>query len=152
VRLGPSRWLAAAVVTAHGAALAAAAVALPAAAAAIVAAGLALSAFEHARRSLHRSPLAIAGLELDADGRVAVAGPAGLWEDARVLDAAVPAPWLALLVVRDASGRRRTALVLPDAVAADAFRRLRVWLRWRVPAGAQSPPGAQTARNEAASR
>jgi len=136
VRLGPSRWLAAAVLAGHAAALAAAAAALPVPAAGIVAAGLALSAVEHVRRALLRSPLAIAEFELEADGRVAVAEPAGHWAAARVLDAAVPAPWLAVVVLRDALDRRRTAIVLPDAVEADAFRRLRVWLRWRPPPAA----------------
>jgi len=146
VRLGPSRWLAAAVLAGHAAALAAAAAALPSPAAEIVAAGLALSAFEHVRRALHRSPLAIAALELDADGRVAVAGPSGSWSAARVLDAAVPAPWLAVVVLRDALDRRRTAVVLPDGVDADAFRRLRVWLRWRPPPAATGTAGNNPTR------
>jgi toxin CptA len=140
VRLGPSRRLAAAVLGAHAAALGAALVALPAAAGAIVAAGLALSAFEHVRRALHRSPLAIAGLELGPDGAIAVAGPLDAWAPAEVLSAAVPAPWLAVLVVRDGRGRRRSAVVLADGVEPDAFRRLRVWLRWRSPA-AVDPDG-----------
>jgi toxin CptA len=133
VQLGPSRWLAATVIVAHAAALAAAVAGLPAPAAAIVAAGLAASAVEHVRRALHRSPLAVAALELDADGGAAVAGPAGDWSPARVADAAVPVPWLAVLSLRDALGRRRTAVVLPDSLAPEPFRRLRVWLRWRPP-------------------
>ena len=136
VELGPSRWLAAAVVLAHAAALAAAVAGLPAPSAAIVAAGLLLSAFEHVRRALQRSPLAVAGLELDARGGVAVADPANEWAPARLLDAAVPAHWLAVVRLRDAAGRRRTAVVLPDAVGEEPFRRLRVWLKWR-------PPGPQ---------
>jgi toxin CptA len=133
VQLGPSRWLAATVIVAHAVALAAAVAGLPAPAAAIVAAGLAASAVEHVRRALHRSPLAVAALELDADGGAAVAGPAGDWSPARVADAAVPVPWLAVLSLRDALGRRRTAVVLPDSLAPEPFRRLRVWLRWRPP-------------------
>jgi toxin CptA len=133
VQLGPSRWLAAAVAVAHAAALAAACVSLPAPAAALVAAGLALSAIEHVRRALQRSPLAVAGLELDAGGAAAVAGPGSDWSPARLLDAAVPVSWLAVVSLRDSLGRRRTAVVLPDALASEAFRRLRVWLRWRFP-------------------
>jgi toxin CptA len=135
VELGPSRWLAATVIVAHAGALAAAVGGLPAPAAAIVAAGLAASVVEHVRRALHRSPLAVAGLELDAGGGVAVAGPGSEWSSARLVDAAVPAPWLAVVSLRDGLGRRRTAVVLPDSLAPEAFRRLRVWLRWR-------PPGA----------
>jgi hypothetical protein len=134
VELGPSRWLAAAVIVAHAGATAAALAGLPAPAAALVAAGLAISATEHCRRALLRSPLAIAALELDDGGAAAVAGPARDWSAARLLDAAVPAPWLAVVRLRDALGRRRTAVVLPDALSPESFRRLRVWLRWR-PAG-----------------
>jgi len=141
VQLGPSRWLAAAVIVAHGAAITAAVVALPAPAAAIVAAGLAASAIEHVRRALQRSPLAVAGLELDAAGGVAVAGPADDWSPARLTDAAVPVPWLAVVRLRDALGQRRTAIVLPDTLAPEPFRRLRVWLRWR-PADAMEDRGA----------
>jgi len=133
VQLGPSRRLAATVIVAHAAALAGAVAGLPAPAAAIVAAGLAASAVEHVRRALHRSSLAVAALELDAGGGVAVAGPGGDWSPARLVDAAVPLPWLAVVSLRDALGRRRTAVVLPDSLAPEPFRRLRVWLRWRPP-------------------
>lgn len=141
VRLGPSRWLAAMVIVAHAVALAAAAVALPTPAALVVGAGLAVSAIEHVRRALQRSSLAVAGLEFDAGGGVAVAGPASDWSTARLTDAAVPAPWLAVVRLRDARGRRRTAIVLPDNLPPEPFRRLRVWLRWR-PAGAMEDHGA----------
>jgi len=141
VQLGPSRWLAATVIVAHAAALAAAIAGLPPPAAAIVAAGLAASAIEHARRALQRSPLAIAELEFDAGGGVAVAGPANDWSPARLTDAAVPVPWLAVVRLRDALGRRRTVIVLPDTLPSEPFRRLRVWLKWR-PAGAMEDRGA----------
>jgi hypothetical protein len=141
VRLGPSRWLAATVIVAHAIAVAAAAASLPAPAAAIVAAGLLASAIEHVRRALHRSPLAVAELELGAGGGVAVAGPASDWLPARLVDAAVPASWVAVVGLRDALGRRRTAVVLPDAIEPEPFRRLRVWLRWRPPAAAGGEPG-----------
>jgi toxin CptA len=129
VRLRPSRTLVAAIALAHLAA-AAAALALPGAAAAIVVAGAVVSAAWHLREALHRAPRAVAGLELGADGRVAVAGPAGDWSAARLRTAAVPASWLAVVTLQDARGRRRSAVVLPDALDRDAFRRLRVWLRW----------------------
>jgi hypothetical protein len=133
VQLGPSRRLAATVIVAHVAALGAAVAGLPPPAAAIVAAGLAASAVEHVRRALLRSPVAVAALELDAAGGVVVAGPGGDWLPARLTSAAVPLPWLAVLSLRDALGRRRTAVVLPDSLAPEPFRRLRVWVRWRPP-------------------
>ncbi len=141
MRLRPSRTLAAAIVLAHLAALAAAVAALPGAAAAVVAAGVALSALGHLREALHRAPQAVAELELTADGRVAVAGPAGDWLTARLRSVAVPVPWLAVVTLRDALGQRRAAVVLPDALDREAFRRLRVWLRWGTAAG---PAGADS--------
>jgi toxin CptA len=133
--------LAAAIVLTHLTAAAAAVVALPAAAAAVVTAGVALSAIGHLRAALQRAPHAVAGLELTVNGRVAVAGPSGDWLTARVRSAAVPVPWLAVVTLRDALGQRRAAVVLPDALDREAFRRLRVWLRWGTaigPAGAES--------------
>ena len=102
---------------------------------------LAVSAIEHVRRALQQSSLAGTGLEFAAGGGVAVAGPASDWSTARLTDAAVPAPWLAVVRLRDARGRRRTAIVLPDNLPPEAFRRLRVWLLWR-PAGVVEERGA----------
>jgi hypothetical protein len=45
--------------------------------------------------------------------------------------AAVPAGWLAILIARDGSGSSRSAVILPDALDPEPFRRLRVMLRWR---------------------
>ena len=141
VRLRPSRALAAAIVIAHLAALGAAVIGLPLAAAGIVAGGLALSATEHVRRALLRTPLAVAALAFSADGSVAVAGPDGDWCSASLRRAAVPAAWVAVVAIRDGLGRRRATVVLPDALDREAFRRLRIWLRWRTavaPAAASS--------------
>jgi toxin CptA len=133
--------LAAAIVLAHLAAAAAALVTLPGPAAAVVAAGIALSAVVQLRAALQRSPEAVTGLELTADGGVAVAGPTGEWTGAQLRTAAVPAAWLAVVTLRDGEGRRRPVVVLPDALDPEAFRRLRVWLRW-APVG--DPPGTDS--------
>jgi hypothetical protein len=130
VTLRPSRSLASAIVVAHGIAIAAAFVGLPASAAVIVAAGLGLSVAHHLRLALHRSSLAVAGLEFMAHGGIAVAGPAGDWSPATLRSAAAPVPWLVALTMRDALGRKRVVCVLPDAADADALRRLRVRLAW----------------------
>jgi hypothetical protein len=115
----------------HLLALAAAATGLPAGAAAVAAVGLALSAFHHVRLAMHRSPLAIAGIEFSPAGHLALADPSGTWLSAEMRRAAVPAGWLAVLTARDANGRSRSAVILPDAIEPEAFRRLRVWLKWR---------------------
>jgi hypothetical protein len=131
VALRPSRAVAGAVALGHAAALAAAAVGLPPAAAAVVAAGLALSAVHHLRLVLHLAPEAVAAVEFGPDGRCSVAGPGGEWQDAVVCAAAVPAGWIAVLLLRDARGAKRPVVVVPDGADRDGFRRLRVWLRWR---------------------
>jgi toxin CptA len=143
VWLRPSRTLAATIAVAHLAAAAAAVLALPGAAAAVVVAGVALSAIAQLRDALHRGPRSITGLELAADGRVAVADPARQWATARLQTAAVPVPWLAVVALRDARGHRRSAVVLPDALDREAFRRLRLWLRWGAP-----PPQAPDSPND----
>lgn len=137
--LRPSRTVAGAVVVGHAAALAAASVGLPPLAAAVVAAGLALSAVHHLRLVLHLAPEAVAALEFGPEGRCAVAGPGGAWQEAAVCAAAVPASWIAVLVIRDSRGTKRPVVVVPDGADRDGFRRLRVWLRWR--AAADGVPG-----------
>jgi toxin CptA len=133
VTLRPSRTLTTVLAAGHGLAIVAAAVGLPPLAALIVAVGLGLSALHHLRVAAHRSPLAVAAVEVSADGRLALADPDGSWLPAEPRRAAVPAGWVAVLVARDAGGRSRSIVVLPDAADADAFRRLRVWLKWRAP-------------------
>ena len=144
VRLRPSRALAATIVIAHLAALGAAVIGLPPAAAGIVAGGLALSAIEHARRALLRTPLAVAALAFSADGRVAVAGPDGDWCSASLRRVAVPTAWVAVVAIRDGLGRCRATVVLPDALDREAFRRLRIWLRWRTAVAPAATSSANT--------
>ena len=132
VRLQPSRALAAILAFGHLLALAAVATGLPPAAASVVAVGLGLSAFHHLRLAMHRSPLAVAELEFSSAGGFALSDPGGRWLAAEVRRVAVPAGWLAVLAARDAYGRSRSAVILPDGADAEDFRRLRVWLKWRV--------------------
>jgi hypothetical protein len=44
--------------------------------------------------------------------------------------AGVVAPWLVLLNVRDEGGGERSLMLFPDSMNRDAFRRLRIALRW----------------------
>ena len=132
VQLRPSRALASALAIGHLLALVAAVTGLPREAASLVVLGLVLSLLHHLRLALHRSALAIARLDFSSDGRFAVADPAGAWLPAELRHSAVPAGWLAVLTVRDHAGRSRTTVILPDAADPEAFRRLRVWLKWRM--------------------
>ena len=66
------------------------------------------------------------------DGRaIAVDGIEG-----RIVDGSFVAPWLTIVHWRPIGARlARTLVVMPDAIDADAFRALRVILRWAPPAG-----------------
>jgi toxin CptA len=134
--------LATAVGLGHLAGLAAALIGLPAPAAALVASGLALSAAHHLRVATHRSGRAVAGVAFRSDGSLAVADPAGAWLQAELRHCAAPTGWLAVLSVRDQRGRSRAAVVLPDAIDPESFRRLRVWLRWRAVTSTAGSRGA----------
>jgi toxin CptA len=144
VQLRPSRTLATALAVGHLLALVAAVTGLPGAAASLVVLGLGLSLRHHLRLAMHRSPLAVAGLDLSSDGRCAVADPAGAWLPAELRHSAVPAAWLAVLAARDHAGRSRTAVILPDAADPEGFRRLRVWLKWRMTSPADGRKGANS--------
>lgn len=71
-------------------------------------------------------------LRLHEDGRLEWRAAAASWQSASVLAHSSVSPWGCLLAYRT-EGQRRTrhALILPDSLAADDFRRLRVWLRWQ---------------------
>lgn len=140
VRLRPSKALAVALAAGHAVAIGAAGAGLPPIAAGVAAAGLALSLVHHLRWAMQRSVRAVSGLQLDADGRLAVAGPATAWCPATLRYGVVPAAWIAIVVARDEAGRTRRALVLPDALDREAFRRLRVFLKWRALPGRDTVP------------
>ncbi|MBY0578396.1 MAG: hypothetical protein K2P57_05050 [Burkholderiales bacterium] len=40
-------------------------------------------------------------------------------------------PWLTVLNLKGAGRLAKTAVILPDAIDGEAFRQLRVWLRWK---------------------
>jgi hypothetical protein len=130
VTLRVSPRLVAAVLISHAAALAATVTGLGPLPAAIVSAGILLSCVHQARVALQRSALSVIGLLLSPDGRCEIQSRDG-WIAATLRSAVVPADWLAALTLCDSAGRKRVLLILPDAIDAAAFRRLRVWLRWR---------------------
>ncbi len=142
VQLRPSKALALAVGAGHALALAAAGAGLPPVAGAFAAAGLVLSLVHYWRWATQRVPSSVAAIEIWPDGRLAIAGPAAAWRPAALRHAAVPAAWLTVLVARDDAGDSRCAVILPDALDPDAFRRLRVLLKWRAAPDGTSPPTA----------
>jgi len=71
-------------------------------------------------------------LRLDADCRCEFQTLAGVWHEAVLLGSSFVAPHLTVLNLKPAGGRLAKHLViLPDAIDAEDFRRLRVWLKWR---------------------
>ncbi|WP_374326464.1 protein YgfX [Azonexus sp.] len=80
--------------------------------------------------SLRASP---SRLRLERDGSVSVALTASDdFRPACCLPGATVHPWLCVFRLREAaSGARHVVLVTSDSMAADEFRRLRVFLRWR---------------------
>lgn len=55
----------------------------------------------------------------------------GTWQAAQLLGSTYVSPALTVLNLKPVGARRaRHVVILPDAVDADDFRRLRVWLRW----------------------
>ena len=76
----------------------------------------------------------ITALELGSNGDFRCYTPAHDWRDAEVLGSTFVTPWLTVLNLRSPEQRlARHVVILPDAVDRDAFRRLRVWLRWGQP-------------------
>lgn len=72
----------------------------------------------------------VKALRLTGDGGIEcrLAGE-GNFQKARLQGAAVVHPWLT--VFRLNTGRCYRVVLCPDAIDADDFRRLRVWLRWK---------------------
>lgn len=132
--LGPSRQLEAWVA---GLACATVAVALILPAPGVVRAGLVLLTLAEAVRSARRHACreglgAFRELVVDIDGAVEVVGADGRLQAGRLAEGSFVAPWLT--VVRwlpDGAWLSRAVVIAPDAVDAEAFRRLRVLLRWR---------------------
>lgn len=87
-----------------------------------------------AARSWLRPPLALALL---ADGRIRLAG-----EEAgrQVLGGTCIHPWLTVFRLENGQKRPLTVVVTVDSLNREDFRRLRVFLRWRLPLNA--PGGA----------
>ena len=132
VSLKPSRRLLLIQSLAHVAAAAAVlAASLPSwlAAALLVLAGASL-----ARQRRPRLP--VETLILCGDGRLQTVGADGAAGEAAVHPHTLVLPFLVVLLYRQ-EGRLRSLTLLADSLAAEDFRQLRLWLRWR--SGAVDP-------------
>lgn len=87
----------------------------------------------HVRRDCLRNlPRSLVGLQLGPDCTCLIGNRRGEWREADVLASSFVAPYLTLLNLRPRGSRfPQHVVVLPDAVAAEDFRQLRVLLRWK---------------------
>ena len=136
VSLRPSLILAAILLAAHGAAIAVIAVVsmplwLQLSAIAALAASL---TFNIRQAALLRSPDAVIAIEIASDNTFSIQTRRGDWLECEVLGNTYVSSFLTILNLRQTdNGAVRRAVILPDSIAAEDFRQLRVWLRWKEP-------------------
>ena len=139
IRLRPSRILAAMLLLAHGGAAAAViASGMPRELQAVLVLLLVANAGLAARRAaLLRSPDSVIALEIAPDDALSIQTRRGDRIGCEVLGSSYVASFLVVLNLRgkDDGGTRR-AVMLPDSLDPEDFRKLRVWLRWK----AAAPP------------
>jgi len=134
VAAGSSRWLAGLLAGMHGFAAAMCwLVPLSQWLAVSLTALLAGSAWHALRRDGFRTlPNSLVAVRLHADGRCAFKVRGETWHQAALLGSSFVSPYLTVLNLQPEGGRfARHLVILPDAVNAEDFRRLRVWLKWR---------------------
>lgn len=133
IRLHPgrSKWLAGYVLAVHlGAIVTLLPVSLPWPGKLFIAAAIVLSGIWSYRRHVSLSGDAITEVLLKADGTWIVTTGARGALPAKLAPGCLVQPWLTVLVFRLANGRYRSVLLTQDNVDSNAFRRLRVRLRY----------------------
>lgn len=134
IEVGPSRRLAGLLLGMHGFAAAMLGLApLPHWLAALLMPVLLGSAWHTLRRDGFRKVRhSLVAVRLDAECNCEFQTRAGAWQEAVLLGSSFVAPYLTVLNLKPAGGRLvKHLVILPDAVNAEDFRRLRVWLKWR---------------------
>lgn len=132
--LRPSRILAAILVLAHGAAIAMVVLAgLPLWPALIAIAALVASLVYDVRQTaLLRAPDAVSAFEITADDKFSIQTRSGECLECEVLGSTYVTYFLTILNLKAIdSGKNKRAVILPDSLDAEDFRKLRVWLRWK---------------------
>lgn len=83
-------------------------------------------------RSWRHCRPAVAAIRLGREGQLSVAvEPLGEFVAAELLPGAIVHPWLSVIRLQTEDGCRYTVVLAVDSLAAEDFRRLRVFLRWR---------------------
>ncbi len=134
ITLRPSRILTAILVLAHGAAIAMVALAgMPLWPELIAIAALAANlVYDLRQTALLRAPGALIALEIASDDKLTVKTRRGEWIECAVLGSTYVTSFLTILNLKVIdSGRNTRAVILPDSLEAEDFRKLRVWLRWK---------------------
>ena len=82
--------------------------------------------------ALLRAPDAVLGLEITSDDKLSIQTRRGGWIECEALGSTYVISFLTILNLKGIdSGRTMRAVILPDSLDADDFRKLRVWLRWK---------------------
>jgi toxin CptA len=90
---------------------------------------VAMSAVLSLRRLLNNEVVA---LRVNVKGEFSVLVKSGEWLPASIQGSSFVAPYMTILHLRlNGKPRRYYVVLMPDAVPADDFRKLRVWLKWR---------------------
>ena len=134
ITLRPSRILTAILVLAHGAAIAMVALAgMPFWLELIAIAALVASlVFDVRQTALLRAPDAVITLEIASDDKLSIQTRRSEWIECEVLGSTYVTSFLTILNLKGTdSGRNTRAVILPDSLDAEDFRKLRVWLRWK---------------------
>jgi toxin CptA len=85
----------------------------------------------HVMDAVLHLPWSLVGLELNSKGELHVQCKDGKKQSVTVLEDSVVLPYLTILNLKMGERRwRRHMLITPDRVEPNAFRQLRVWLRW----------------------
>ena len=72
-------------------------------------------------------------IRLERSGSVSLQnGPDTAWEEAKLGATLFVHPWLTVFRLQTTAGAARTIVVTVDSLPAEDFRRLRVFLRWRL--------------------
>lgn len=88
--------------------------------------------FEMWRNALMRDADAVVAIGIAADNALSIQTRRGDWVDCTVRGDTYVASFLVVLNLRRLDNeRRKIVVILPDAIDAEDFRKLRVWLRWK---------------------
>lgn len=97
-----------------------------------IAALVASLVFNVRQSALLRTADAVIGLEIASDDKFSIQTQRGGWIECEVLGSTYVISFLTILnLKRTDSGRITRAVILPDSLDAEDFRKLRVWLRWK---------------------